>query len=122
MLKFLRMLKGQKGFTLIELVFVVIILAVLAGIALLSLGSTEEDAKAAAVKADFRALATAIKVFRVKEGSYPASLADLITSGTHYQPMLDEIPADPYGTAYGYTDNTTSALISSAGGDSMTVR
>ncbi|HOJ79146.1 MAG TPA: type II secretion system protein, partial [Bacillota bacterium] len=65
MIKFLkRILKDQKGFTLIELVFAVIILAVLAGVALINLGSTEDDAKNARVEADLRTISTAIKVYK----------------------------------------------------------
>jgi type II secretion system protein G len=125
MIKFLkRILKDQKGFTLIELVFAVIILAVLAGVALINLGSTEDDAKNARVEADLRTISTAIKVYKAKEGHYPAKLEDLTSAGTNYQPMLDEIPSDPWGSDYIYEidEETGKITLKSANGETRTMK
>lgn len=110
MIKIRELFHNQKGFTLIELVFVVIILAVLAGVALLNMGDTEDSAKDAKVKADFRAMATAIKVYKVKTGNYPANLTALTTaSGSYASPMLDEVPVDPYSATGAIYTSTTDA-------------
>lgn len=130
MMKLLRKIHEEKGFTLIELIFVVIILAVLAGVALINLGSSEDDAKEAAVKADLRTLATALKVYKAKTGSFPASsLDDLATASGSYQPMLDEIPVDPFASngtdKYNYTraeDGSSATVSSDRAGFSRTVR
>lgn len=104
---FRKILRDQRGFTLIELIIVVTILAVLAGVALLNSGGTEDEAKLAKAKTDVDTLATALKVYKIKEGKYPAALTDLTSDGTKgYKAMLDEIPNDPYGAAdqdYAYT-------------------
>lgn len=101
----LKILKSESGFTLIEIVFVVIILAILAGVALISFGGLDTQAKDSRVQADFRTLATALKAYKALTGSFPAALNDLLTASGSYQPVLDEVPIDPYtNAAYVYTN------------------
>jgi general secretion pathway protein G len=116
-IKLLKKMRSQKGFTLIELVFVVVILAILAGVALINLGSTDTDAKVSAAKTDMRTLATAIKVYKAKTGTYPVGLSDLTvatgTGSTKYNPMIDTVPTDPSnsGSDYGYNQGTDMATL-----------
>ena len=49
---------NKKGFTLIELLIVIAIIGILAGIVIVSLSSSTDDAKDAAVKANIRSAAT----------------------------------------------------------------
>ena len=99
----LKIMKSEAGFTLIEIVFVVIILAILAGVALISFGGLDTQAKDSRVQADYRTLATALKAYKALTGAFPASLNDLLTANAPYQPLLDEVPIDPYTNAiYGY--------------------
>ena len=110
------MLKREDGFTLIEIVFVVIILAILAGVALLSFGGLDTQAKDSVVEADFRTLATAIKVYKAQTGSFPANLNALTSDAAPYIAVLDDVPDDPYtGTDYTYDNTTdpTEAVVSS---------
>jgi general secretion pathway protein G len=112
--KLLKKMQSQKGFTLIELIFAVVILAILAGVALINLGTTDTDAKKAAAKSDIRTLATALKVYKAKEGGYPDTLAALTSTGSKgYQPMIDAIPEDPTnaGSAYDYTTTPSKTAI-----------
>lgn len=117
-----KILKTEEGFTLIELIFVVIIIAVLAGIALVNMGASEDDAKTAIVKADLRMLATAIKVYKAKEGEFPESLDALLHEGPKgYKPLLEALPIDPYAkiteedktTDYNYSKTAIEATVSS---------
>jgi len=126
----LKRLRNQKGFTLIELVFAVIILAILAGTALLNMGSTENDAKHARVQADLQSLATAIKVYHVKTGEFPGDLNALTSVNGAYEPMLSEIPDDPFdpsidpdaGYSYVIDSSNEFVTISSENGMSKIVR
>jgi len=122
MLKLRRLFRSQNGFTLIELVFVVIILSILAGIALMNMGTTETRDKNAKVQVDFLSIATAIKVYKVETSNFPSNLAQLITTSGTYEPMLDEVPTDPWGTDYVYLTYTDYVIISSANGENRTVR
>jgi prepilin-type N-terminal cleavage/methylation domain-containing protein len=104
MQRLVKILKGQKGFTLIELVLVIIILALLVGLAALNMVGTSDDAKIARVKADNDTIATAIKVYRIKIGSYP-TMAQLVPT------YLDETPVDPNSSAYTLTTTATNVTI-----------
>lgn len=104
-------MRDQKGFTLIELIFVVIILAVLTGVALINLGGTEDDAKLAAVKADFHTLATAIKVYKVKTGAFPTAITDLLADSGTYKAMLDADVTEPDGIVYTLTPNADKTTV-----------
>ncbi len=121
--KFLRNLfREEKGFTLIELIIVVVILALLAGIALLNTGGAEDDAKLAKARTDVDTIATALKVYKLKLGAYPATLADLTSNSGNYKAMLDEIPKDPFdaSNAYNYVvDAVTGAVTLSTKGSEV---
>lgn len=122
MMKLRELIRNQKGFTLIELVFVVIILAILAGVAIVNLGSTEDDAKAAKEKADLRILATAVKVYKVKTSDFPDSLADLATVSGSYKPMIDDVPVDADGDAYTFAATATQVTITGGSGEQVVVK
>lgn len=100
----LKILKSEAGFTLIEVVFVVIILAILAGVALMSFGGLDTQAKDAVVQADFRTIATALKVYKAQTGAFPATILALTADAGSYTAVMDAPePTDPYsGAAYGY--------------------
>ncbi|HOP73915.1 MAG TPA: type II secretion system protein [Bacillota bacterium] len=120
--KWVEIFESEHGFAMVKLIVAVIILAVLAGVALVHMGGSEENVKASIVKADLRMLATAIKVYKAKEGDFPESLSDLLKEGTKgYKPLLNELPMDPFAriteedqTAdYNYSKTLNEARISS---------
>jgi len=114
----LKKFKSEAGFTLIEIVFVVIILAILAGVALLSFGGLDTKAKDSVVEADFRTLATALKVYKAQAGEFPTDvegLAKLTTddAALNYIAVLDSVPDDPYnpGNSYDYDASDPDAVV-----------
>jgi prepilin-type N-terminal cleavage/methylation domain-containing protein len=125
LIKLLKKMCSQKGFTLIELIFVVVILAILAGVALINLGGTDNDAKKAAIKTDFRTLATAIKVYKAKKNNFPNTLADLATDSDPYKAMIDSVPNDPSASTvqvYTYASSSDLVTISASNGTNMVVK
>ena len=98
----MKMLKGKKGFTLIELVIVIAILGILAGLAIPRFLDATATARGARVVADMRTVDSAIVIYNAKTGSMPASFADLTTAAsganaTQYQLLAAE-PKPPKGT------------------------
>lgn len=128
------MIKKSKAFTLIEIMLVVIIIGILAAMVIPNLSGRGEQARRAAAKADIESnLSTALDLYELDNGRYPATdqgLIALIQKPTAPPepkswngPYLKKkkIPDDPWGRAYVYvfpgTHNTDSYDLSSLGPD-----
>ena len=103
----------RKGFTLIEVMIVVIIIAALAAMVVPRLSGRSEQAKIAVAQADINAnIGTALKLYELDNGNYPASgqgLNALVQKPSSspvplnwQQPYLDSVPVDPWGNPYQY--------------------
>ena len=99
----MKLLKGKKGFTLIELVVVIAILGILAGIAIPRFLDATATARGSKIVADMRTVDSAIVIYNAKTGNLPTKTTDLTTSATganasSYQ-LLASWPVPPTGTA-----------------------
>ena len=106
---------GRNGFTLLELVIVIAILSLLAAIIAPKMMGRADDAKIADAKIQIRNLETALKLYKLDNGSYPDTEQGLeaLTSkpATGNVPnkyreggYLEQkkIPLDPWGNPYIY--------------------
>jgi len=106
---------GHGGFTLLEIIVVVFILALLAAIVTPKIIGRTDDARITEAKVQIRNFETALKLFRLDNGFYPATeqgLEALIEKPTigrmpnNYRDggYLEQkrIPADPWGNPYVY--------------------
>lgn len=104
---------GQSGFSLIEILVVLVILGLLVSIVAPNVLNRADDARLQKAEADFKSIATALKIYRLDNFSYPATeqgLAALVEKPTlPPEPRnwksggyLDEIPLDPWGRPYLY--------------------
>jgi len=119
----------RSGFTLIELMIVVIIMAALAGMVLPRLLDRAEDAKSYIAEADIASITTALKLYKLDNGTYPSSsdggldaLMRKPSSAKNWKgPYLEDDPNDPWGRTYEYkshgSHNSTSFDLSSKGAD-----
>jgi general secretion pathway protein G len=70
-------MKNNKGFTLLEIIVVVFILSLLAAIVAPKIIGRTDDARIAEAKVQIKNLETALKLFKLDNGFYPATEQDL---------------------------------------------
>lgn len=106
-------IKQSRGFTLIEIVVVMVILAILGGVVAPALIGRITQAEAAAAKADFKNIETALKLYRLDNSNYPtteqglsalvyAPTSDPVPRNYKSDGYLDSLPKDPWGFEYLY--------------------
>lgn len=106
---------NNKGFTLLEIIVVVFILSLLAAIVAPRIIGRTDDARIAEAKVQIKNFETALKLFKLDNGFYPATqqglqaLIEKPTTGQIPQKYREggyleqkKIPADPWGNPYIY--------------------
>ena len=104
----------QGGFTLIEIMVVVIIIGLLASVAVPTVMDRVDESRIQKAKADFKALQTALKLYRIDNFVFPTTeqgLEALVTKpGLAPVPRnwkssgyIDQLQLDPWGRAYLYS-------------------
>lgn len=107
--------KNDSGFTLIEIMVVVVILALLAALVGPKILGRTDDAKIAAAKDQVRSIESALKLYKLDNGTYPATeqglhaLVEKPTVGqipknykTEGYLESKQVPKDPWGNDYIY--------------------
>jgi len=90
---FKRMLKTQRGFTLIELMIVITIVGILAAISAPNYQWGIIRAREAVLREDLYVLRSTIDQYYADQGKYPETLQELVDNKNKY---LREIPKDPF--------------------------
>ncbi len=101
------------GFSLVEILVVLVIMGLLISVVAPTVLNRADDARVQKVQADFKAIETALKIYRLDNYTYPTTeqgLAALVEpSGLAPEPRnfkeggyLAEVPKDPWGRPYLY--------------------
>lgn len=113
-----RMNSVKHGFTLIEVLLVVAILGILAGVAVVHFGGKTEKASINATRASIAAICTAIDLFEVEKGKYPASITDLtVSSGDTPAYLRGGEPTDAWGNPFQFSRSGGAYTVTSSGPD-----
>ncbi len=79
-----------RGFTLLEMMLVVVIMGVLIGVASVSILGRGKAAKIAASRATMATAASMIKNYNLEQGTYPATLDNLVPK------YMEKVPLDAW--------------------------
>lgn len=69
--------KHTKGFTIVELLIVIVVIAILATISIVAFNGIQQRAQDAALRSDVRSLQQKMQVFRIDNGRFPLTVAEL---------------------------------------------
>lgn len=103
--------RPARGFSLIEILVVLVIMGLLISIVAPSVMGRADDARVQKVYADFGAVETALKLYRLDNFAYPSSEQGLqaLVEKPRLEPVpakwksegyLEDLPLDPWGRAY----------------------
>ncbi|MFT4767723.1 MAG: general secretion pathway protein G [Glaciecola sp.] len=104
---------GQGGFSLVEILVVLVIMGLLISIVAPTVLNRADDARIQKAQADFKAIETALKIYRLDNYVYPTTEQGLeaLVSASSIDPTprnfkdsgyLAELPRDPWGRPYLY--------------------
>ena len=131
-----RLAGKQRGFSLIEIMVVLVIMGLLVSIVAPNVLNRADEARVQKVYADFKAIETALKIYRLDNFNYPTGeqglealverpTIDPIPGNWKRGGYLAELPLDPWGRPYiylspaEYSDNADFDLLS-LGADGVT--
>jgi len=118
-------MKRQTGFTLIELLVVMAILGMLAALVGPALFGNLSKGQRTTASSQISNLESALDTYRLDVGSYPDSLAGLVTNDSG-SPRWDgpyirdeEVPLDPWDNPYHYEPDSRDFILMSFGADGV---
>ncbi|WP_105615101.1 prepilin-type N-terminal cleavage/methylation domain-containing protein [Vallitalea okinawensis] len=112
-----KLLKKEKGFTLIELIVVIAIIAILAAVMVPRFSNFTSSAEQAAIEQDSRQFLSMVNLYHAGEAGYPSvgsEASDIITGGQDADTATDLVfDATTYGTytIKGVTDFSLSSGV-----------
>jgi len=108
-----RVMSGQHGFSLIEILVVLVIMGLLISIIAPNVLGRADEARVQKVFADFSAVETALRMYRLDNYGYPSSEQGLnalverptlapVPANWKSDGYLESLPVDPWGNPYLY--------------------
>ncbi|HON44155.1 MAG: type II secretion system major pseudopilin GspG [Planctomycetes bacterium] len=98
------MRKTNTGFSLIEIMVVIVIIGLLASVSTVSVIQFLDKGRVTTATSQMTEIVKALDLYRMQSGSYPSTSKGLkvLTESKSGQPLMKEIPKDPWGNEYKY--------------------
>lgn len=123
-------LKQSRGFTLLEMLIVVLIIGLIVSIVVYNVAREPDKARVQTVKSQISQFSSALQAYKLENGHYPSTeqgLEALFNEPSGFpapdnwgpEPYMvgKEVPVDPWGNEYVYTNDGRNFLIVSYGSD-----
>lgn len=96
--------KALRGFSLIEIMVVVTLMAILVGLGTVYFMGRLDEGKISTARTQAFEIAKALDLYKLQSGSYPTTAEglDVLANPPRGQPIMKEIPKDPWGREYNY--------------------
>lgn len=104
------MARAARGFSLIEIMVVVTLMAILVGVGTVFFMGRLEEGKIQTARTQAYEIAKALDLYKLQTGSYPSTsegLEALTSPPRGGQPVMKEIPVDPWGNPFNYENPGT---------------
>lgn len=104
------MAKAVRGFSLIEIMVVVSLMAILVTLGTVYFMGRLEEGKIKTARTQAYEIAKALDLYKLQTGSYPSTAEglDALTNPPRGgQPVMNEIPLDPWGNPFNYANPGT---------------
>lgn len=115
------MRKHNCGFSLIEIMVVIVIIGLLSSVVTVGVMQFVAKGRITTAKTQMTEFMKALNLYKMEKGSYPSSSSGLKAlmefKSSSGEPLLKEIPKDPWGNAYRYRSTGSSVQVISYGAD-----
>ena len=115
------MRKSNYGFSLIEIMVVIVIIGLLSSVVTVGVMRFMDTGRSTTAKTQMTEFMKALNLYKMEKGSYPSSssgLKALVESkSSSGEPLLKEIPKDPWGNVYRYRSTGSACQVVSYGAD-----
>lgn len=86
---------NQRGFATLEVILMIVVIGILATVAVPRFTDVTVKANTAKIQSDLTTIDTAIQIYYMEKGDYPANIDALVTGN-----YLMDVPKPPTGSAY----------------------
>jgi len=88
------------GFTIVELLIVIVVIGILAAISAIAYNGIQEQARAATAQSDFANIRKKLELYKVSEGHYPKTNAELIRADLSITKSVYATSPESYSGGY----------------------
>jgi len=118
-----RKIKALPGMSLLEIMVVITLIGLVAGVVTVTVMNQLEKGEMDTARSQALNIAESLKIYKLQQGKFPTTAQGLgvLASPPKGKPVMERVPADPWGNEYIYTNpgqkNANSFDIRSKGPD-----